>query len=92
MSKVVLISVATSVGLGLLSVHLVKQRKEGEATISDLKAQVESLQEQQQRGLCRCRAKTIHRPKSSPRSRAKSSEHRPKSHRKWLACSPRSAR
>lgn len=49
MSKVVLISVATSVGLGLLSVHLVKQLKEGETTIADLKSQVASLQEQQQR-------------------------------------------
>lgn len=49
MSKVVLISVASCVGLGLLSVHLVKQLKEGEATIADLKAQVATLQEQQQR-------------------------------------------
>src|SRR5687768_3988602 len=49
MSKVVLISVASSVGLGLLSLHLVKQLKEGEATIADLKAQVVTLQEQQQR-------------------------------------------
>jgi hypothetical protein len=49
MSKVVLISVASSVGLGLLSLHLVKQLKEGEATIADLKAQVATLQEQQQR-------------------------------------------
>jgi len=47
MSKVVLISVATSVGLGLLSVHLVKQLKDGEATIADLRTQVASLQEQQ---------------------------------------------
>jgi len=47
MSKVVLIAVATSVGLGLLSVHLVKQLKEGEATIADLRTQVASLQEQQ---------------------------------------------
>lgn len=49
MSKVVLISVASSVGLGLLSLHLVKQLKEGEAAIADLKAQVATLQEQQQR-------------------------------------------
>ncbi|GFE78487.1 hypothetical protein GCM10011487_04870 [Steroidobacter agaridevorans] len=49
MSKVVLISVASSVGLGLLSLHLVKQLKEGEATIADLQAQVATLQEQQQR-------------------------------------------
>jgi hypothetical protein len=48
MSKVVLIAVASSVGLGLLSLHLVKQLKEGEATIADLKAQVASLQGQQQ--------------------------------------------
>jgi hypothetical protein len=52
MSKVVLISVASSVGLGLLSLHLVKQLKEGEATIAALKAQVASLQE--------------HRPQSQP--------------------------
>ncbi|WP_116807503.1 hypothetical protein [Steroidobacter cummioxidans] len=51
MSKVVLISVASSVGLGLLSLHLVKQMKEGEATIAELKAQVASLQEQQQQPL-----------------------------------------
>lgn len=48
MSKVVLISVAVAVGLGLLSLHLVKQLEEGEATIADLKAQVAALQEQQQ--------------------------------------------
>ncbi|HWK49586.1 MAG TPA: hypothetical protein VNR40_06850 [Steroidobacter sp.] len=51
MSKVVLISVASSLGLGLLSLHLVKQLKEGEATIADLKAQVASLQEQQRQPL-----------------------------------------
>lgn len=48
MSKVVLISVASSVALSLLSLHLVKQLKEGETAIADLKAQVASLQEQQQ--------------------------------------------
>nr|WP_298717568.1 hypothetical protein [uncultured Steroidobacter sp.] len=48
MSKVVLISVASSLGLGLLSLHLVKQLKEGEATIAELQAQVASLQGQQQ--------------------------------------------
>ena len=47
MSKVVLISVASAVGLGLLSLHLVKQLKAGEATIADLQAQVAALQEQQ---------------------------------------------
>lgn len=47
MSKVVMISVASSVALGLLSVHLVKQLKEGEATIADLQTQVATLQEQQ---------------------------------------------
>ena len=50
MSKVVLISVATSVGLGLLSVHLVKQLKQGEARIAALQVQVATLQEQQQAG------------------------------------------
>ena len=49
MSKVVLISVATSVGLALLSVHLVKQLKAGEDTIAALKADIATLQEQQQR-------------------------------------------
>lgn len=45
MSKVVLISVATSVGLGLLSLHLLKQMKDGEATIAELKAQVATLEQ-----------------------------------------------
>ncbi|WP_129776058.1 hypothetical protein [Peristeroidobacter soli] len=53
MSKVVLISVASAVGLGLLSLHLVNRLKAGEATIADLKAQVAALQEQQQRSLPR---------------------------------------
>lgn len=48
MSKVVVISVASAVGLGLLSLHLVKQLKEGEAAIEDLKAQVATLQGRQQ--------------------------------------------
>lgn len=51
MSKVVLISVALSIGVGVLSLQLVKQRKESEATIADLQAQVASLQGQQQRQL-----------------------------------------
>lgn len=51
MSKVVLISVTASLGLGLLSLHLVKQLKAGEATIADLKAQVASLREQQRQPL-----------------------------------------
>lgn len=46
MSKVVLTLAATSVGLGLVSLHLVKQLREGDATIADLKTQVNSLQEQ----------------------------------------------
>jgi hypothetical protein len=49
MSKVVLISVACAVGLGLLSLHLVSRLKAGEATIADLQAQVAALQEQQRR-------------------------------------------
>lgn len=47
MSKAVLISVAAVASLGLLSLHLVKQLKAGEATIADLQAQVAALQEQQ---------------------------------------------
>jgi len=46
MSKVVLISVASAVGFGLLSLHLVNRLKAGEATIADLQAQVAALQEQ----------------------------------------------
>lgn len=49
MSKVVLISVASAVGLGLLSLHLVNRLKTGEATIAELQAQVAALQAQQQR-------------------------------------------
>jgi hypothetical protein len=46
MSKVVLISVASAVGFGLLSLHLVNRLKAGEATIADLQAQVAVLKEQ----------------------------------------------
>lgn len=46
MSKVVLSLVATTAGLGLVSLHLVKQLREGDATIAELKAQVATLQEQ----------------------------------------------
>lgn len=46
MSKVVLALVATSVGLGLLSVHLVRQMKAGEATIAELQAKVATLEKQ----------------------------------------------
>ncbi|MFC4310363.1 hypothetical protein ACFPN2_14820 [Steroidobacter flavus] len=48
MSKVVFISVASAAAFGLLSLHLVKQLKAGEATIADLQAQVATLKEQQQ--------------------------------------------
>lgn len=47
MSKVVLLLLATSAGLGLLSLHLVKQLKDGDATIAGLQAQVATLEEQQ---------------------------------------------
>jgi hypothetical protein len=47
MSKVVLISVASAVGFGLLSLHLVNRLKAGEGTIADLQAQVAALKEQQ---------------------------------------------
>lgn len=46
MSKIVLALAATSVGLGLLSVHLVRQMKAGEATIAELQAQVATLEKQ----------------------------------------------
>lgn len=46
MSKVVLILVATTAGLGLTSLHLVKQVRDGDAAIAELKTQVTSLQEQ----------------------------------------------
>lgn len=48
MSKVVLISVASAVGFGLLSLHLVNRLKAGEATIADLQAQVAALEKQLQ--------------------------------------------
>ena len=46
MSKVVLGLLAASVGLGLLSVHLVRQMKAGEATIAELQAKVATLEKQ----------------------------------------------
>jgi hypothetical protein len=46
MSKVVVGLLATSVGLGLLSVHLVRQMKAGEATIAELQAKVATLEKQ----------------------------------------------
>lgn len=46
MSKVVLTLAATTVGLGLVCLHLVKQVREGDATIVELKTRVASLQEQ----------------------------------------------
>lgn len=46
MSKVVLISLSAAVGLGLVSLHLVKQVREREASIAELKAQVAALQQQ----------------------------------------------
>src|SRR5690606_25776125 len=46
MSKVVVTLAATTVGLGLVCLHLVKQLREGDATIAELKMQVGSLQEQ----------------------------------------------
>jgi hypothetical protein len=47
MSKVVLILLATSAGLGLLSLHLVKETRAGQATIAELQAQVATLEQQQ---------------------------------------------
>jgi len=47
-SKVVLILTATSVALGALSVHLVKQMRDGQASIAELQAQVATLEQQQQ--------------------------------------------
>lgn len=46
MSKVVLILGATTVGLGLVSLHLVKQLREGDATIAELREQVATLEQQ----------------------------------------------
>jgi hypothetical protein len=48
MSKVVLISVASAVGFGLLSLHLVNRLKAGEATIAELQAQIATLEKQRQ--------------------------------------------
>ena len=46
MSKVVITLLATTAGLGLVSLHLVKQLREGDAAIAELKGQVATLQEQ----------------------------------------------
>src|SRR5688572_24372979 len=46
MSKIVLALVVTSVGLGALSVHLVRQMKAGEAKVAELQAQVATLEKQ----------------------------------------------
>ncbi|HEY0682864.1 MAG TPA: hypothetical protein VGD45_11085 [Steroidobacter sp.] len=46
MSKVVLILAATSVGLGLVSLHLVKQLRDSDATVTALKTQVAELEKQ----------------------------------------------
>jgi hypothetical protein len=45
MGKVVLILAVTAAGLGLLSLHLVKQLRDGDATITELKTQVASLEQ-----------------------------------------------
>ncbi len=47
MSKIVVILLATSTGLGLLSLHLVRQTHAGQATITELQAQVAALEKQQ---------------------------------------------
>jgi uncharacterized beta-barrel protein YwiB (DUF1934 family) len=47
-NKVGLALVATSAGLGVLSVHLIQQMRDGQATIADLQAQVAMLEKQQQ--------------------------------------------
>lgn len=46
MGKVVLILAVVAAGLGLTSLHLVNQLREGDAAIAELKTQVASLQEQ----------------------------------------------
>ena len=46
MSKVVLLLTATSVGLGLVSLHLVKQLRDSDAAVTELKAQVAELEKQ----------------------------------------------
>jgi hypothetical protein len=48
MSKAVLILFAACVGLSLLSLHLVKQMRTGQARIDELQAQVARLEQQQQ--------------------------------------------
>lgn len=48
MSKTVIILFAACVGLGLLSLHLVKQMRAGQAKIDELQAQLASLERQQQ--------------------------------------------
>ncbi|MBM0104240.1 hypothetical protein JM946_05760 [Steroidobacter sp. S1-65] len=47
MSKVVLILGATTVGLGLASLHLVNQLREGNATIAELQEKVAALEKQE---------------------------------------------
>jgi hypothetical protein len=49
MSKTVLVLFAVSVGLGLLSLHLVNQMRAGNATIAELQAQVAKLESERQR-------------------------------------------
>lgn len=48
MSKIVVILLATSTGLGLLSLHLVRQMHAGQATITELRAQVAALERLQE--------------------------------------------
>lgn len=48
MSKIVLILMATSAGLGLLSLHLVREVRAGQATIAELQSQVASMEKKQQ--------------------------------------------
>lgn len=47
MSKMVLMLAATSAGLGLLSLHLVKEMRAGQATIAELQSQVATFEQQQ---------------------------------------------
>ena len=49
MSKTVLVLFAACVGLSLLSLHLVKQMRAGQATITELQAQVARLESERQR-------------------------------------------
>src|SRR5688572_6813423 len=48
MSKTVIILFAACVGMGLFSLHLVKQMRTGQAKIDELQAQIASLERQQQ--------------------------------------------